>query len=164
MLDLEGIADIYAAREASRGCEYCSAEGLATIFHEDYDGTCPYVTEPDPRGYPRRRLTRTVAYCVCTVGRWVMFEHQKHSKDLFARINDLHHIIDSRRSGCLWSTVDPNARERPDSPKSARDLISPGTLAALAAQSIIRVRPIDPGDQDLARREMGIEPPREDAA
>ena len=162
MLDIETLEGMAEAREISRGCEFCSAEGLATIFHVDYDGGCPYVTDFDPRGYPRRRLTRTVAYCVCPAGRTMMFEHQKHSKDLFTRITDLEDIILWKRSGCLWSTHDPNARERPDSPRTWKEA---ATLATVAAAAIItRVYPQADADRERARREMGIDPPQENAA
>jgi hypothetical protein len=156
MLDVESLSGIIAAREASRTCEYCCGEGIATIYHIDYDGTCPYVIEHDERGQERKRITRTVAYCVCAAGRWIMFEHQTNSKDVFAKISDLHTIIGWEKSGCLWSPKDRSIVDAnsPKTWKEFRERIANGP-------SVIKQipRPRYEGNRAQARREMGISPP-----
>jgi hypothetical protein len=51
--------DRAAAKAASRGCEYCGGEGLATVWHPS----------PDPTiGIPRT----IAAFCTCPHGRYMM--------------------------------------------------------------------------------------------
>jgi len=103
----EEPTDIRSAKAASRGCEYCSGEGLATIFRTGYDGAA-YKIDHDADGVERRVVMRTSAYCVCLAGRWVMDAHRKDSLEVFKRIPDLQDVL---TKGSSWWVDDPTEPE-----------------------------------------------------
>jgi hypothetical protein len=81
-----------AARLASKGCERCSGNGLAVVYH--------------PTPGPEQRIPPTVgAYCVCSLGRWIKHAHstRKDSRDVFQRTPDLADILAGRS---VW-TAEP---------------------------------------------------------
>jgi hypothetical protein len=100
--------DREAAQAASRECPYCCASGLATIWHQDFRGNAVEFVEG------RERLRRTVAYCVCPSGRWMLVRHQKHCRDIYIRVHDLYDVMTGRVRG--WGVDDP--RPSPDLPQS----------------------------------------------
>ena len=107
MLDVTSLPEFTDAQAASADCEWCYGCGLATIFHGvEYDGT-PLVKAFDSRGREVRRVTRGPAYCVCTAGRWLMFNHEHTCKSVYQRVPDLHDVIEWEKHGSFWSTTDP---------------------------------------------------------
>jgi hypothetical protein len=140
MLDVAGIADIAAARAASHDCPYCTGFGLATVFRAGYAGEA-VVDEIGANGQQFRRLMMTPAYCICTAGRWLLVNHQADAKDIFARMNDLYDILDSRK-GSLWAVNDPtmpyfDPGEVPDW-AAFRRMIAAGPAIAKSARAVLR--------------------------
>ena len=93
-----------AARSASRGCEHCGAEGLATIFHPDYRG---YVIEEreaigrDGEIRPRPMAMRVAAHCTCPMGVWMRANTEAETR---RRIPDLAGVLEGRSR---WVAADP---------------------------------------------------------
>src|SRR5262245_48094080 len=88
----------------SRGCEYCSGCGMASIWHADFRGAATEMAEG------RQRCLRTVAYCVCPVGRWILMSHQRNEKSVYRRTPDLYEVI----SGRVLNWCVDNPRQIPD--------------------------------------------------
>jgi hypothetical protein len=158
MRDLSSISDIREARHVSRDCPYCHGEGLATIYHADYDGWKPFVEVPGPNGTTFRRLTRTTAYCHCCAGQWIAETHRRESTEIFNRMNIMDEIINKYKRGLtLWFPEDPTAAYADDSEipdwKSFRE--------QLAAKPVVKTlpKPEPDGSRTEAYREMGLPGP-----
>jgi hypothetical protein len=69
-----------AARDASRGCEYCGGGGLATAYH-------PWPSD-------EHRVSATAAaYCVCAHGRYIKRNHAETEPDLLRKFVDLDDVL-----------------------------------------------------------------------
>lgn len=95
------------ARAKSRSCRHCSGHGFKTIFDFDYKGSS-IIQGIDDYGDIRKRVGRTVSYCVCLFGRWIMENHKKTAKDVYGRIPD---FADIRGQSSFWLEVDPTYRD-----------------------------------------------------
>lgn len=129
MLDIGSIKDLQSAKNASRGCHYCSGEGFAAIFHVDYVGH-PYEKVMRDDGTFRREVRLAKAYCVCAAGRWVMINHQSSAPDVFARIPDVYSVLNK---GSLWVVEDPRFPPHQDGDDR---LIRPGQVRAVMEQML----------------------------
>lgn len=115
-----------AASGKSAGCPFCSGGGWATIFHMHYTGEAVIEAFDGRNGY-KRKVMRTVAHCVCAVGRKMMFLHKESSKDEYIKIADLYDIVNGRFPE--WQTDDPTlgepmtAAELANLPKGLRDAL-----------------------------------------
>jgi hypothetical protein len=85
----------------SRGCEYCGASGFATIWHWEFHGAGVETANG------RNRLLRTVAYCVCYMGRWLMQAHRQECKAVYARIHDHYDVAAGRVPGWVVDNPQP---------------------------------------------------------
>jgi hypothetical protein len=69
-----------AARDASRGCEYCGGGGLATAYH-------PWPSDE------HRVAATAAAYCVCLHGRWIKRNHAETEPMLLRKFVDLDDVL-----------------------------------------------------------------------
>lgn len=101
------------ARQASRDCEDgCGGAGHIAIFDPEYDGRkILQILLPDGRIV--QRLMRTVAYCRCAAGRWVMMRQQATCPDMFRRTHDLHDVINGHTAR-RWLAYDPRPMPDPE--------------------------------------------------
>lgn len=116
----EGAAtDRDAAREASRGCEYCGGDGTLHVFHPRYDGGRVIWMESEGPGAEVIRKpfpAVVVAHCTCAAGRWM----RRSIKDLemLRRIPDLAAILEGRS---WWLAQDPTRRDTESAPMAAKE-------------------------------------------
>lgn len=101
-------ADRSKVEALSRNCKHCAGSGWATVYAPDYDGQS-VIRDTWQDGTEKRRPGRTVAYCVCSLGRWFQRSHEKskHDKAVFERTPDLEVIL---TGDSFWLANDPNAR------------------------------------------------------
>ena len=95
------------AEADSSKCQDCGGNGWATIYHPDYNGSA-ILREIGPDGNERLRRGRTVAYCVCTLGRWMQDRHRKTAPDVFNRVPDLYDI---KGKPSIARETDPTTRD-----------------------------------------------------
>jgi hypothetical protein len=79
---------------------------MATIWHMHFRGVVMDEFESGDGNY-RRRLLRTLAYCICEMGEKLAQNHEKTAKDVHKRMPFLSDILAGRRAG--WLGHDPTA-------------------------------------------------------
>ncbi len=99
--------DRESAERKSRTCQHCRGSGFATIFDFEYTGSA-VVVGIDDQGNHRPRAGRTCAYCICLFGRWLLENHKKTAKDVYARTPD---FADIHGRSSFWLERDPTHRE-----------------------------------------------------
>jgi hypothetical protein len=69
-----------AAKYASRDCEHCGSEGLATAYH-------PWPSDE------HRVAATAAATCICPHGRWIRKNWSESDPDMLRRIPDFDHVL-----------------------------------------------------------------------
>ncbi len=96
------------ARAKSYGCPFCCGQGLATVFHVNYDGHAVATTKDDT-GHEVSKVMRTVVYCSCAAGMKTSILHQQSSKGVFQKLASVHDVLHERYPH--WTLDDPTTSD-----------------------------------------------------
>ena len=92
------------AQADSRGCRYCSGEGMVIVFHPQYTGSPVIEFKCHDRGWVRT-AGRVAAHCVCKMGRWM---RERTDEEMLRCIPDYQKCLDGES---FWLPDDPTDTE-----------------------------------------------------